>query len=150
MRARLQSLPAILGWGNVQKHATFVPFLTLLHLGTAAALGVFYRDRWARVIGAFVTSATRGRLSHTPDEHLAWMLFFGTIPAGVLGAVLEHTIKGRDHGLHQRALPDPLLPHGAAGPLCLLLHRGWSGLVSLYSDARRVGKRQSAGHGTVT
>ena len=87
-------LPALLGWGNVQKHDTFVPFLTLLHLGTAAALGLFYRDRWARVIGAFVTSATRGRLSHTPDEHLAWMLFFGTIPAGVLGAVLEHTIKG--------------------------------------------------------
>jgi len=87
-------LPALLGWGNVQKHDTFVPFLTLLHLGTAAALGVFYRDRWARVIGAFVTSATRGRLSHTPDEHLAWMLFFGTIPAGVLGATLESTIKG--------------------------------------------------------
>ena len=66
--------------------------------------------------------------------------------------VIQQALVGgarRDHSLHQRALPDPLLPHGAAGPLRLLVHRGWSDLVSLYSDARRVGKRQSAGHGTV-
>ena len=86
-------LPAVLGWAAVQKSPTFVPFVVLLHLGTAAALGWFYRDRWVGVIRAFVLSAVRGRLSHTPEEHLAWMLFFGTIPAGILGAVLEHPLK---------------------------------------------------------
>lgn len=86
-------LPVFLGWGSVQRSTTFVPFVVLLHLGTAAALVWFYRDRWVGVIGAFVISAVRGRLSHTPDEHLAWMLFFGTIPAGIIGAVLEHPLK---------------------------------------------------------
>jgi undecaprenyl-diphosphatase len=86
-------LPAVLGWGAVQKAPTFVPFVVLLHLGTAVALAWFYRDRWVGVIRAFVLSAVRGRLAHTPEEHLAWMLFFGTIPAGILGAVLEHPLK---------------------------------------------------------
>lgn len=86
-------LPSVLGWGNVQKSPTFVPFVVLLHLGTAAALVWFYRDRWGGVIRAFVESALRGRLAHTADEHLAWMLFFGTIPAGILGAVLEQPLK---------------------------------------------------------
>ena len=86
-------LPAFFGWGNVQAAPTFVPFVVMLHLGTAAALGWFYRDQWVAVIRAFIVSATRGRLSHTPEEHLAWMLFFGTIPAGVIGAVFEHPLK---------------------------------------------------------
>jgi undecaprenyl-diphosphatase len=86
-------LPAVLGWGNVQKSPTFVPFVVLLHLGTATALVWFYRDRWVGVIRAFAVSAVRGRLSHTPEEHLAWMLFFGTIPTGIIGAVLEHPLK---------------------------------------------------------
>ncbi len=86
-------LPYFLGWGNVQRSPTFVPFLVVLHLGTAAALLVFYRDRWGGVIGAFVASALRGRLARTPEEHLAWMLFFGTIPAAVLGAIFESPLK---------------------------------------------------------
>lgn len=86
-------LPAFLGWGTVQRSTTFVPFVVLLHLGTAAALVWFYRERWVAVVRAFAVSAMRGRLSHTPDEHLAWMLFFGTIPAGIIGAVLEHPLK---------------------------------------------------------
>lgn len=86
-------LPSMLGFGAVQKSPNFVPFVVVLHLGTAAALGWFYRDRWGGVVRAFAWSAVRGRLAHTLDEHLAWMLFFGTIPAGILGAVLEQPLK---------------------------------------------------------
>lgn len=86
-------IPAFLNWGNVQAQETFVPFVVMLHLGTAGALLVFYRDRWAGIVQAFVGSAVRGRFSHTPEEHLAWMLFFGTIPAGMIGAVFESPIK---------------------------------------------------------
>ena len=86
-------LPSILGFGAVQQSPDFVPFVVVLHLGTAAALVWFYRDRWIGVGRAFALSALRGRLARTSDEHLAWMLFFGTIPAGVLGAVLEQPLK---------------------------------------------------------
>ncbi|GAC1405210.1 MAG: undecaprenyl-diphosphate phosphatase [Chloroflexota bacterium] len=86
-------LPTLLGWGPVQKHHSFLPFLVLLHLGTAGALFVFYRHEWQRVARAFVSSAVRGKLSRTPDEHLAWMLFFGTLPAGIIGAVLQQPLR---------------------------------------------------------
>lgn len=86
-------LPAIFGWGELERNEAFVPFVVLLHLGTAAALALFYWQDWVRVVRAFAISAVRGRLMHTPDEHLAWMLFFGTIPAGVLGAVFENPLK---------------------------------------------------------
>lgn len=86
-------LPTILGWKGVQQSTDYLPFVVMLHLGTAGALVWFYRKRWTGIIGAFVQSAIRGRLQHTPQEHLAWLLFFGTIPAGIIGAVLEHPLK---------------------------------------------------------
>lgn len=86
-------LPALLGWGPVQRDPTFVPFVVLLHIATAAALLLFYKEEWIRVVRAFVTSAIRGRLSHTSDEQLAWMLFFGTLPTALLGFLLESTVK---------------------------------------------------------
>ena len=86
-------LPALLGWGLVQRAESFVPFVVLLHLATAAVLLVFYRRDWVAVTQAFVRSAVRGRLSHTRDEHLAWLLFFGTLPTGLLGFLLERPLK---------------------------------------------------------
>ncbi|GAC1394967.1 MAG: undecaprenyl-diphosphate phosphatase [Chloroflexota bacterium] len=86
-------LPLVLGWGAITRQTTFVPLVVVLHLGTASALLWFYRARWTTVSRAFVASAVRGRLSHTPEEHLAWMLFFGTLPAGIIGAVLEKPLK---------------------------------------------------------
>jgi len=86
-------LPALLGWGDVQRLPTFLPFVVLLHLATAAALLLFYRAEWAGIVRAFLASAVRGRLAHTPEEHLAWMLFFGTLPAGLLGFLFEAPLK---------------------------------------------------------
>jgi undecaprenyl-diphosphatase len=72
---------------------TFVPLLVLLHLGTAAALLVLYRDEWVRMATGFVRAAVRGEI-RSDDERLAVLLIVGTIPAGVLGVVFEERIKG--------------------------------------------------------
>ena len=41
-------LPALLHWGIDQKSPEFLPFLVMLHLGTATALlGYFWQDWWA-------------------------------------------------------------------------------------------------------
>jgi undecaprenyl-diphosphatase len=85
-------LTALLGWKSV-KPEYLLALLTLLHLGTAAALFIFYRYEWVSIVRAFVRSAYRGKLSHTPDEHMAWMLFFGTIPAGIIGGVLQSPLQ---------------------------------------------------------
>jgi undecaprenyl-diphosphatase len=71
---------------------TFVPFLVLLHIGTATALLILYRDEWARMVVGFVRATQRGEI-RGDDERMAVLLIVGTIPAGVFGVVFEDRIK---------------------------------------------------------
>lgn len=85
-------VPSLLHWSFKQSDPSFVPFLVLLHLGTASALLVLYRRQWVEIIRGFFTAATRGEL-RTDSERLAMLLLVGTIPAAVLGVYLETRIK---------------------------------------------------------
>jgi undecaprenyl-diphosphatase len=85
-------VPSLLHWSFRQSDPSFVPFLVLLHLGTATALLVLYRDQWVAIIRGFVTAAIRGQM-RTDSERLAMLLLAGTIPAAVLGVFLENRIK---------------------------------------------------------
>ena len=85
-------IPSLLHWSFKQSDPTFVPFLVLLHLGTAGALLVLYRDEWVAIIRGFFTAAVRGRITTEP-ERLAMLLLTGTIPAGILGVYFETRIK---------------------------------------------------------
>jgi undecaprenyl-diphosphatase len=84
-------VPALLDW-NFDAHApVLLPFLVLLHLGTAAALlGYFWRDWWELLIGVLgLSSPQRVRES----RYIFLLLVIATIPAALLGAVLEHQIR---------------------------------------------------------
>ncbi|MHB8572973.1 MAG: undecaprenyl-diphosphate phosphatase [Candidatus Dormibacteria bacterium] len=70
----------------------FVPFLVLLHLGTAAALLVLYWTDWVQVVRAFLRAAVRGRIADG-TERFAMQLVVATVPAGVLGFFLEKPLK---------------------------------------------------------
>jgi undecaprenyl-diphosphatase len=85
-------IPSLLHWRFKQSDPTFVPFLVLLHLGTAGALLVLYRVEWIAIIRGFFTAAVRGRIN-TESERLAMLLLTGTIPAGILGVYFETRIK---------------------------------------------------------
>jgi len=85
-------VPAIFHLGVNPAAPSFVPFLALLHLGTASALLVLYREQWWRIIRGFVTAALRGRVEHG-DERLAMLLVVATIPAGVIGFLLQTPLK---------------------------------------------------------
>lgn len=85
-------VPSLLHWSFKQSDPTFLPFLVLLHLGTATALLVLYRDQWVAIIRGFFTAAFRGQM-RTDDERLAMLLLTGTIPAAVLGVFFETRIK---------------------------------------------------------
>ena len=69
-----------------------MPVLALLHLGTAAALLFLYRRDWARII---VGLLQRGgaRSYRDPDQRLAIMLIIGTVPAGIIGFLLQDPLK---------------------------------------------------------
>src|SRR5260370_25128924 len=75
-------IPSLLHWSFKQSDATFVPFLVLLHLGTAGALLVLYRDEWVAIIRGFFTAAVRCRLTSEPAR-LPVLLLTGPIPAGI-------------------------------------------------------------------
>src|SRR5664280_3045771 len=90
-------LPQLLGWSDVvaAQSATESYFLALLvglHVATALALVVFYRDTWARIIRGVVTSIGTRRIE-TPDQRLGWLLIVATIPAGLAGVLLEHSLR---------------------------------------------------------
>src|SRR5438105_11751980 len=78
-------VPSIFHWSFKQSDPSFLPFLVLLHIGTATALLILYRDQWAAIIRGFFTAAIRGEMK-TDSERLAMLLLVGTIPAAVLGS----------------------------------------------------------------
>jgi undecaprenyl-diphosphatase len=86
-------LPALLRWNVDEGSESFLAFVVVLHLGTALALIVFYRNDWIAIIRAFVASIVRGRFTDDRDERTAWLLVAGTIPVGVLGVLLESSVK---------------------------------------------------------
>jgi undecaprenyl-diphosphatase len=84
-------IPSLLHWSFRQDDRTFLPFLTLLHLGTASALVVLYWREWVRIVRGFFGAALRGRIEG-PDERMAMLLLIGTIPGGVVGFLLKSSI----------------------------------------------------------
>ncbi len=84
-------LPALLHW-NIDQHApAFLPFLVLLHLGTATALlAYFWRDWWALAIGILgLTDAHQARES----RRVFLLIVIATIPAVIVGFLLEHIFR---------------------------------------------------------
>ncbi len=86
-------IPALLRWNVDEGSDAFLAFVVVLHLGTALALIAFYRRDWIAIVRAFVASIARGRMSGDKDERTAWLLVAGTIPVGVLGVLLESSVK---------------------------------------------------------
>jgi undecaprenyl-diphosphatase len=90
-------LPQLLGWTDVvaaqsAAESYFLAFLVGLHVATALALLVFYRATWLRIVRGLLVSM-RARRIETPDERLGWLLVAATIPAGIVGLLLEHTLR---------------------------------------------------------
>src|SRR3984893_4429943 len=86
-------LPRLLGWSFNQSDPSFVPYIVLLHLGTAGALLVVFWEDWVRIVRAFFRAVYKGRVGDDPNERLAMLIFVGTIPAGLLGAFFESDLK---------------------------------------------------------
>ncbi len=87
-------LPQLLGWNIHQNDPYFITFLVATHLATALVLlGFFWRD-WVRIVKGLGRSLRdRGIDPADTDAKLAWLLIIGTIPAGILGLLLEHKLR---------------------------------------------------------
>jgi undecaprenyl-diphosphatase len=84
-------LPHLLGWDLDQSAPAFLPFLVMLHVGTAVALLIyFWRDWWA-ILSSILPGARRDQAARD-QQRLLLLLVLGTIPAGILGLLLERRL----------------------------------------------------------
>lgn len=80
-------VPALLGWPD--------PGLlldTVLHLGTLAAVVIYFWRDLVRLVMA-TWQSLRQRSLADPQARLAWALVIGTLPAALLGFLLESTFE---------------------------------------------------------
>lgn len=83
-------VPAVLHWPINREASWFLPYIVVLHLGTAAALFIYFWRDWFALLGG--TWKARGNVNN-PQARLFWLLVVGTIPAGIVGLLLEHKIR---------------------------------------------------------
>jgi undecaprenyl-diphosphatase len=87
-------LPRLVGWDIHQNDKFFITFLVATHFATALVLLFFFRRDWWRILKGLGRSLRdRGIAPEDTDAKLGWLLVVGTIPAGILGLLLEHKLR---------------------------------------------------------
>jgi len=87
-------LPRLVGWNIHQNDKFFITFLVATHLATAIVLFLFFWRDWMRILRGLGRSLRdRGIAPDDTDAKLGWLLVVGTIPAGILGLLLEHKLR---------------------------------------------------------
>lgn len=83
-------LPGVFDLGIDQKAPEFLPFLVVLHLGTAAALLLYFWRDWFDILTGLFRGPAHHRAFH---RRVLLLMIIATIPAGLLGALFEHKLK---------------------------------------------------------
>jgi len=68
-------------------------FDAAIHLGTLAAVLVYFRRPIAGLVGAWLASLRARRWDVSRESRMAWLLILGTIPAAIAGYFLESTAE---------------------------------------------------------
>jgi undecaprenyl-diphosphatase len=85
-------LPRLLHW-NIDQHAPeFLPFLVVLHLGTAAALLLYFWRDWMGFASAVL--GIGDKKSVASERRVFALVCVATLPAIILGFALEHILRG--------------------------------------------------------
>jgi len=84
-------VPYVLGWTD--PFITSLAFSVMLHIGTLAALLVYFRADWVRLVPAGFAAIRDRSFRGDPDRRLAWLLVAATIPAAIAGFLLSDVIE---------------------------------------------------------
>ena len=85
-------LPALLQSGINQRSHEFLPFVVLLHTGTAVALVVyFWRDWWMLFLGVI---GMEEEVMIKEARRVFLLIVIATIPAAIVGFTLEKFVRG--------------------------------------------------------
>jgi undecaprenyl-diphosphatase len=86
--------PQLFGWNIHQNDDYFLAFLVATHCATALVLFCFFFKDWMRIFKGMGRSLRDRQIDPTDsDAKLGWLLVVGTIPAGVIGLLLEHPLR---------------------------------------------------------
>ena len=70
----------------------------MLHIGTLAALLIYFGHDWLRLVPAGFATIRDRSFEGDPDRRLAWLLVIASIPAAIAGLlfndVIETTVRG--------------------------------------------------------
>jgi undecaprenyl-diphosphatase len=84
-------VPYLFGWDD--PFITSLAFSVVLHAGTLAALLVYFRAEWLKIVPAFF-GLIRDRSFHDdPNRRLAFLLFLSTIPAALVAFLLNDVVE---------------------------------------------------------
>ncbi len=89
--------PTLFGWHTVvamqsRSESPWLAFVVMLHVGSALGLLWFYRSEWVLIVRGFFRTLAVRRIE-TSTERLAWLIIVASIPAGLVGLALEHTLR---------------------------------------------------------
>ena len=84
-------VPWLLGWDD--RFVASLAFSVMLHLGTLAALLLYFARDWIGLIDAGLASLRERRIGDDPSRRLAWVLVVATVPAGLVGALLGDAVE---------------------------------------------------------
>src|SRR3954467_11917535 len=84
-------VPFLFGWTD--PFITSLAFSVMLHIGTLAALLVYFRADWVRLVPAGLAAIRDRSFRGDPDRRLAWLLVGATIPAAIAGFLLSDVIE---------------------------------------------------------
>jgi len=93
--AHLVIIPWLFGWTDPVLKS--LGFDVSLHLGTLAALLVFFASDWWRLAKAWVASIAARKIGEDPDRKMAWYILVACIPGGLAGVLFESRIERLFH-----------------------------------------------------
>ena len=84
-------VPALLHWNLDERDLVFLPFLVMMHVGTAAALLVFFWRDWVDLGRGAIGM---GEPLHVRESrHILGLIVLATVPAVVIGYLLESRLR---------------------------------------------------------
>jgi len=88
-------VPYVFGWNDA--FITSLPFSVALHAGTLAALLIYFREDWFRLVPAGFATLRDRSFRGDPDRRLAWLIAIATVPAALVGVLLNDPIDSLFH-----------------------------------------------------
>jgi undecaprenyl-diphosphatase len=86
--------PSLFGWNIHQNDSFFLAFLVATHCATAVVLFFLFLEDWKRIFRGLGRSLRDRQIGGgDTDARLGWLLVVGTIPAGLIGLLLEHPLR---------------------------------------------------------